>query len=115
MVKRPVQACAWRMVIMAERPANGMADAPNYQTDCGSLSASDRQAARLVAQAIHRQVYGSDLPAIPPLDALRPGREILSHFQPAPAIAAGRFSFANQRLPSFRRSGKHCSQFGDAC
>jgi len=69
MVKRPVQACAWRMVIMAERPANGMPDAGNYQTDCGTLSPRDRQAARQVAQAIHRQVYGSDLPELPPLDA----------------------------------------------
>lgn len=69
-IQQPVQGCAWRMVIMATRPAGStMDDAGMYRSQCGALSAEDRAAAREVAQLIHRQVKGSDLPTLPPIAA----------------------------------------------
>ena len=69
-VQQPVQGCAWRMVIMVTRPASStMDDAGMYRIQCGSLSDGDQTAAREVAQLIHRQVKGSDLPTLPPIPA----------------------------------------------
>ena len=69
-VQQPVQGCAWRMVIMVTRPASStMDDAGMYRIQCGSLTADDQAAAREVAQLIHRQVKGSDLPTLPPIPA----------------------------------------------
>ena len=66
-VERPVQGCAWRMVIMATRPAGStMADAGMYRIQCGRLSERDLAEAKRVANAIHRQIHGSDLPELPP-------------------------------------------------
>lgn len=69
-VQQPVQGCAWRMVIMVTRPADStMDDAGMYRIQCGALSAEDQTDARAVAQLIHRQVKGSDLPTPPPIAA----------------------------------------------
>ncbi|WP_152554646.1 hypothetical protein [Bordetella bronchiseptica] len=42
--KDPVQACAWRMVIMVSGMADS-GDAANFQLYCGRLEPSDRRAA----------------------------------------------------------------------
>ena len=61
---RPIQACAWRIVIMATHPTETHAgDQGNLDVDCNHLSADDRDQADEVANAIHRQIHGSDLPA----------------------------------------------------
>lgn len=63
-VARPIQACAWRQVIMATRPADaGFADEPSLHIDCDGLSERDRAEAQEVANLIHRRIHGSDLPA----------------------------------------------------
>lgn len=59
----PVQGCAWRMVILANRPADGLDDAGNVSTGCSRLSTGDLAQARAVAGLINRRVYGRDLPA----------------------------------------------------
>ncbi|WP_282007948.1 hypothetical protein [Brevundimonas aveniformis] len=62
-VSRPIQACAWRQVIMATRPADaGYTDESSLRLDCDSLSERDRAEADQVANLIHRRIHGSDLP-----------------------------------------------------
>lgn len=65
-VTRPVQGCAWRMVIMATRPTDAVFDdAGMYRIQCGALSERDLRQARAVANLIHRRIHGADLPPLP--------------------------------------------------
>ncbi len=69
-VARPVQACAWRMVIIVSKPADAeYMDADSYRIDCGALGATDLDASKRVADRIYMAVHGSGMPALPPIPA----------------------------------------------
>lgn len=69
-VARPIQACAWRMVIEVTKPADAeYQDTNSYGIDCRDLSQGDLAQAEAVAGLIHRRIHGSDLPALPPIPA----------------------------------------------
>ena len=65
-VKRPIQACGWRMVAVASRPADSTYDEEAmYKVQCGSLSTGDLSDAKVLANSIYRRIHGSDLPELP--------------------------------------------------
>ena len=56
-VAQPVQACAWRKVILASRPADATyADDRQLEIDCGKLSAEDRAVADKIAALITAKI-----------------------------------------------------------
>lgn len=63
-IQRPIQVCAWKLVLAAHpdnRNADG--DARNAKLFCSSLTGlRDRRGAQWLANDIHRDIYGSDLP-----------------------------------------------------
>lgn len=69
-VRRPIQGCAWRMVIMASGSAKvDESDRANYQLDCGRLDGRDREEAERVAELIARRISGAALGKMPALEA----------------------------------------------
>jgi hypothetical protein len=67
-IKRPIQACGWRMVALASRPADSTHDEVGaYRIQCGQLSAADFADATTLANAIYRRIHDTDLPASPAL------------------------------------------------
>lgn len=71
-VQRPVQGCAWRMIIMASAsPELDDTDMNNFQLYCGRLSADNLQEALLVADQISERVYGTELGEVPALPKTR--------------------------------------------
>lgn len=69
LVQRPIQGCAWRMVILATRPPDAVYDdAGMYRIQCDSLSERDLADAKTLANVIHRRIHGADLPELPPVN-----------------------------------------------
>lgn len=61
--RRPIQACAWRIVIMASGSAKvDQTDQGNLTSDCASLDKDDAERSLAVANLIYREAYGSALP-----------------------------------------------------
>lgn len=72
MVRNPVQACAWRIVILASlSPSIDASDTGNYRFDCGKLDLPQLDEAKATATLIGKRVYGRDVVAVAGLNAPR--------------------------------------------
>lgn len=61
-VRNPVQACAWRIIILAADDAQvDASDTANYKLECGRLIPADLEAARATARMLSLRVYGKDI------------------------------------------------------
>ena len=64
-VPNAIEACAWRMVILASGHGNvDASDSANYQQDCRSLGSDQKRAVALSkAEELFLEIYKRELPA----------------------------------------------------